>query len=65
MDSPIYNFLPYFEEITALINQYRLSKLNIFVHCHMGISRSCTIVIAYLLRYENMSYKQAFDLVSK
>lgn len=36
---------------------------NVLVHCQQGVSRSASIVIAYLIRYHNMSYESASSLV--
>lgn len=33
------------------------------VHCNAGVSRSASIVIAYLMRKHELSYQQAFDFV--
>lgn len=38
---------------------------KILVHCVMGRSRSAAIVMAYLVRYENMTLKDAFELTHK
>ena len=38
---------------------------KILVHCVMGRSRSAAIVMAYLVRYENMSLREAFELTHK
>ena len=39
------------------------SKDNVYVHCAMGISRSASVVIAYLMYKNKMSYDEAFDEV--
>jgi len=36
---------------------------KVLVHCHMGISRSATIVIAYLMKALNMPYVEVLAMV--
>lgn len=36
---------------------------KIYIHCAMGVSRSATIVIAYLIRHRNMSFDEAYQWV--
>jgi protein-tyrosine phosphatase len=38
---------------------------NVFVHCHAGISRSASIVIAYLILKRHMSYEDAVALTRR
>ncbi|KAJ7698091.1 protein-tyrosine phosphatase-like protein [Mycena rosella] len=38
---------------------------NVLVHCHQGVSRSASIVIAYLIRERGMSYQEAHTLVRR
>ena len=42
-----------------------IKKNKTLVHCAMGVSRSVSIVIAYLMRAKNMSYNDALTLVKK
>ena len=39
------------------------AKNNIYVHCVMGVSRSASVVIAYLMYKNKMKYDDAFDFV--
>ena len=42
----------------------RLEKKRVLINCAAGVSRSPTITIAYLVKYSNMTLKQAFQHVS-
>ena len=39
------------------------SKDNIYVHCAMGISRSASVVIAYIMYKNKRKYNEAYDFV--
>lgn len=51
-----------FRETLPFINR-QIDKGGVLVHCYDGVSRSATIVIAYLMRYKNMSLQKALDYV--
>lgn len=38
----------------------KLKTKNVLVHCHMGISRSASIVLAFLMKNYNMSLDEAY-----
>lgn len=50
------NISCYFDEIFKVIEKHD----NVLVHCVAGISRSPTIIIAYLMKYFRLSLKDAF-----
>lgn len=41
----------------------RLSNGRVLVHCNAGVSRSATIVIAYLMQYNDMDFNTAYKYV--
>lgn len=41
------------------------NKTNILVHCKKGVSRSCTVVIAYFIIKHKKSYSEAYSIVKK
>lgn len=38
---------------------------NVLVHCIMGRSRSISVIIAYLIKYKNMTFDEALNYVSR
>ena len=62
-DSPNYNLKKHFDEISDLIQKEKEKGGKVFVHCMGGISRSSSLVLAYLIRYEKMTLLDAHSLV--
>jgi len=60
-DIPTEDLYGKFLEVTNLIDHYRKSNKNVFIHCSAGKSRSVTFVIAYLIKYMNYSFNQSYD----
>jgi protein-tyrosine phosphatase len=56
----MYNYL---DNITKYIYDSLMNNKTIFVHCYAGKQRSATIVCAYIMRYLNLSYKEATKLM--
>jgi len=42
-----------------------LKSGGVLIHCNAGVSRSGTIAIAYLMKKLNLSFKKAFEIVTK
>ena len=40
-----------------------LEKTNVFVHCHWGVSRSATIVIAFVMTLKGWNREEAYNYV--
>ena len=61
MDFPKENIFQYFKECIEFIEKAD----KIFVHCMAGVSRSASIVIAYIMWKEHKKYNEAFSFVKK
>ncbi|CAD8054425.1 unnamed protein product [Paramecium primaurelia] len=48
----------YFEQAANFIKDH-LQHTNVLVHCYAGISRSSSLIIAYLIKYAGLSLKEA------
>ncbi|CAF0807467.1 unnamed protein product [Didymodactylos carnosus] len=58
-DSIDFNMTVHFEPAFAFIEEARLANKSVLCHCVCGISRSTTIVCAYLMKYNSMSLENA------
>jgi len=54
---------PHLESACAFIERALRSGMNVLVHCQQGVSRSASIVIAYLIRNQNMSFDSAYSFL--
>lgn len=52
--------LPYIEKCVNFIDE---SGEKVFVHCNAGVSRSSSIVIAYLIKKKDYNFEEAFNFV--
>ena len=50
-DFPNFNISSFFKKTNEFINKAKLSGKNILIHCQLGISRSTTCLIAYMIKY--------------
>ncbi|CAF1166042.1 unnamed protein product [Adineta steineri] len=53
----------YFEKCIEFIHQARTEHENILVHCYAGISRSATVVLAYLMTIGDYDVDKAIQIV--
>ena len=61
LDYDGFDISEYFDEITGRIENEEVA----LVHCAAGVSRSASIVLAYLMKYHNISLKDALYLVKQ
>jgi len=51
------------EQGSAFIHEQ--AERGVLVHCHMGVSRSAAMTLAYLIAYQGMSLPQAYQLARR
>ncbi|KAL7056937.1 hypothetical protein AAHC03_019238 [Spirometra sp. Aus1] len=62
-DAETSNLRIYFDSVGERIAMEKKRGGRTLVHCMAGISRSASLVLAYLIRHQNMSLADAYDLV--
>ncbi|KAK2943055.1 putative Protein-tyrosine-phosphatase MKP1 [Blattamonas nauphoetae] len=62
-DNPNANILYFFPFIIPIIDSIRLNRQTLLVHCHQGVSRSASVVIAYLMFLHGTDYDKTFRFV--
>ena len=60
LDEPNQDLKQYFHPAADLIHETIKSGGKVVVHCMAGVSRSTSIVLAYLVKYRNMTLREAF-----
>lgn len=63
LDKSDINISDYFDDVSDLIEQIRQLNGKTMVHCVAGVSRSASLVLAYLMKHMKMTLKDAFELV--
>jgi len=63
VDAPSQLLEPILSDAITFIEQHSQDGGPVFVHCSQGVSRSVSIVIAYLIRKFDFTYDSAFDYV--
>ncbi len=61
-DLPDFDIRACFEEALDFITR-SMEKCPVLVHCNAGISRSATIIAAYLIREKEMTFSEALKLI--
>mmetsp|Transcript_8983 Transcript_8983/g.12359 ORF Transcript_8983/g.12359 Transcript_8983/m.12359 type:complete len:195 (-) Transcript_8983:39-623(-) len=64
-DWPAANLLHSFDVCIEYIDKVRSQKGSVLVHCQAGISRSTTVVCAYLMKTQNMKFDEALKFIQE
>ena len=64
-DNPTANISKYFTECIRFLHEAIGKGNNVLVHCMGGISRSTSVVIAYVMFSMNLSFEKAYEFVKK
>ncbi|EGC38445.1 hypothetical protein DICPUDRAFT_17903, partial [Dictyostelium purpureum] len=62
-DRPKANIYRHFQPVIDFINAAKREGGRVLVHCAMGISRSTTVVLAYLMKEDHLSFNDAYKFV--
>ncbi|GFO03642.1 dual specificity protein phosphatase 18 [Plakobranchus ocellatus] len=62
-DSADQSLLPYLDDLVDYVSEAVSSGGRVVVHCLAGVSRSASVVIAYLVREHGMTLRDAHDYV--
>lgn len=62
-DTITFNLSRYFYEAACFIDEALRSGGTVLVHCHAGISRSATVVAAFLMIKRNMTAQEAIRVI--
>ncbi|XP_063786449.1 dual specificity protein phosphatase 26 isoform X1 [Pseudophryne corroboree] len=63
LDFPTYDMSVHFYPAAEFIHRALVERGRILVHCAMGVSRSATLVLAYLMIYHRMTLVEAITTV--
>jgi protein-tyrosine phosphatase len=55
--------MTYFSNTNDIINEALINQQKVLIHCQAGISRSATIIIAYLMKENKMKMNDAYYYV--
>jgi dual specificity MAP kinase phosphatase len=62
-DSAHQNLTQYFQRAFEFIDAARKHNGKVMIHCQAGVSRSSTVVIAYIMKHSSLSMSSAFHFV--
>ncbi|XP_073843604.1 dual specificity protein phosphatase 18 [Musca autumnalis] len=59
-DRPSAELSKHFDEVADMIEEVRQNGGKTLVHCVAGVSRSASLCLAYLMKYQGMTLREAF-----
>ncbi|GAV05574.1 hypothetical protein RvY_15679 [Ramazzottius varieornatus] len=62
-DGPTSELIPYFDATYTFIKENKALGRNVLIHCSAGVSRSASIVCAYLMREYDISVEEALSRI--
>jgi len=62
-DNPNCSISDHFDKCFDFINGCLSRKESVLVHCQRGVSRSATIIMAYLIKHKSITFEEARDFV--
>jgi len=65
LDRPDQDLSIYFDEVADMIEGVRLDGGKTLVHCVAGVSRSASLCLAYLMKHQQMTLREAFEHVKR
>jgi len=65
MDTNETNIREHFEPALRFMHEALQNGSSILIHCYQGISRSATFVLAYMMKYKQMTLMDALMVASK
>lgn len=63
-DTPHAPISSHFDHVADKIHEHVHRGGRVMIHCLLGVSRSTTILLAYLMKHRGMSLKSAYDMVA-
>ncbi|XP_013774426.1 dual specificity protein phosphatase 14-like [Limulus polyphemus] len=64
-DSTLVDITPHFDPVADKINEIKKKGGKTLVHCLCGASRSATLCLVYLMKYQNMKLRSAYHYLKK
>ena len=64
-DEDNFELMDYFEQANKFINKCKSQRGNLLIHCKFGISRSPSVLAAYLIKYYKFTTDYALEFIKK